>query len=209
MEEDSTAQSGLYKIAPTDNKGEFTVYCDMSEGWTVIQRRQDNTTDFYRDWQQYKTGFGEMDGNFWLGLEKIHRITQIESHELMITMVDHDDVSYVARYDLFKVDSEATDYQLEIGKYMGASSSAGNSLQLHDNEKFSTYDNDNDDSRKKNCAKKHHGAWWYKSCHESNLNGKYYYEGDYSASDADGIVWHGVGGYWHSLKTVVMAIRPV
>jgi len=89
---------------------------------------------------------------------------------------------------------------------MGASSSADNSLQLHDNENFSIYDNDNDHSCKKNCAER---AWWYKSCHESNLNDKYYYEGDYSAPDADGIVWHGVGGYWHSLKTVVMAIRPV
>ena len=209
MEEDSTAQSGLYRIALTDNKGEFTVCCDMSAGgWTIIQHRQDNTTDFYRDWQQYKTGFGNMDGNFWLGLENIHRITQTESHELMITMMDHDDVTFVARYNLFKVDSEATDYQLEIGNYIGASSTAGNSLQIHDNQKFSTYDNDNGVNPTKNCAEKHHGAWWYKNCHETNLNGKYYH-GDYSATDADGIVWYGVGGYWHSLKTVTMAIKPV
>ena len=86
-DDDNTAVSGLYTITLTDNQGEFTVYCDMSNnggGWTVIQRRSDNGTDFYRQWQQYKLGFGELNGNFWLGLEKIHRITQIENHELLI-----------------------------------------------------------------------------------------------------------------------------
>ena len=149
-----------------------------------------------------------MNGNFWLGLEKIHRLTQVESHELMITMVDHDDISYVAKYDLFKVDSEATDYQLQLGKYITASSTAGDSLKFHKNQRFSTYDNDNDVSTHKNCAETHHGAWWYKKCHDTNLNGKYYY-GDYTATDADGIVWYGVRGFWYSLKTVTMAIRPI
>jgi len=33
----------------------------------VFQRRQDNTTDFIRNWKDYKEGFGKLTGNFWLG----------------------------------------------------------------------------------------------------------------------------------------------
>ena len=183
-------------------------------GWTVIQRRESNTTDFYREWQEYKTGFGKMDGNFWLGLEKIHRITQIENHKLLVTMVDHDGATFTANYDLFKVDSSATDYQLDVGTYLKASSNAGDSLSIHDNQKFTTSDRDNDLNTSENCAVKYHGAWWYKGCYESNLNGRYH-AGDYGNHNgsnptavADGIVWFGTTGWWHSLKTVTMAIRP-
>ena len=183
-------------------------------GWTVIQRRESNTTDFYREWQEYKTGFGKMDGNFWLGLEKIHRITQIENHELLVTMVDHDGATFRANYDLFKVDSSATDYQLDLGNYLTASSDAGDSLSIHDNQKFTTLDRDNDQNTSYNCAIRYHGAWWYKGCYESNLNGRYHagdygnYDGKNPTAVADGIVWFGTTGWWHSLKTVTMAIRP-
>ena len=208
---DNTAVSGLYTITPTDNKGEFIVYCDMTNnggGWTVIQRREDNTTDFYRQWQEYKLGFGELDGNFWLGLEKIHRITQIENHELLITMVDPDDSTYTAKYNLFKIDSSTTDYQLDLGSYIQAGSDAGDSLSIHTKQKFTTLDNDNDKSPGENCAVTYHGAWWYNSCHESNLNGRYYNGNNPTAGFADGIVWYGVTGYHYSLKSVTMAIRP-
>ena len=173
MEYDNSASSGLYRIAPTDGKGEFTVCCEMNingGGWTVIQRRNDNSTDFYRDWQAYKTGFGGMDSNFWLGLEKIHRLTQIESHEVKFIMTNYENEMFVATYDLFKVDSEATDYQLEIGKYV---SSESNSLKMHKNHKFSTYDH-NDIDPNRNCAVKFHGAWWYKNCYQSIISLLFY-----------------------------------
>ena len=51
------------------------VYCDMESdggGWTVYQRRQDGSEDFYRDWDDYVSGFGDLTGEFWLGLEKIY-----------------------------------------------------------------------------------------------------------------------------------------
>ena len=52
-------------------------YCDMKPdggGWTVIQRRQDGSVDFYRNWTDYdyENRFGDLTGEFWLGFSKIH-----------------------------------------------------------------------------------------------------------------------------------------
>jgi hypothetical protein len=81
----------------------------------------------------------------------------------------------------------------------------GNSLNSHDGEKFSTYDQDNDVGYE-NCAANHHGAWWYWECATSNLNGRYKQAG----SDAPS--WE--NNYWNAwkngeaLKASVMMVRP-
>lgn len=44
-------------------------------------------------------------------------------------------------------------------------------------------------------------------CHSANLNGVYY-KGPYSAVTDNGVVWYTWHGWWYSLKSVVMKIRP-
>ena len=58
-------------------------------GWTVFQRRMDGTVDFYRNWSDYVKGFGTLDGEFWLGLSKINRLTNINS-SLYVDLEDFD-----------------------------------------------------------------------------------------------------------------------
>jgi hypothetical protein len=68
--------TGTYRIFPyQDNKG-IQVRCDMDTstgGWTVIQRRISDS-EFYKNWQDYKDGFGDLRTNFWLGNENINQI---------------------------------------------------------------------------------------------------------------------------------------
>jgi len=83
----------------------------------------------------------------------------------------------------------------------------GDSLSTHKNNKFSTKDQDNDLSASTSCANVYKGGWWYRECHDSNLNGLYL--GGPHTSFADGVNWKAWTGYHYSLKTSEMKIRPV
>ena len=70
--------SGVYTI-DRDGSGAFNVYCDqttVSGGWTVIQKRMDGSVNFNLTYNDYKHGFGNLVGEFWLGLDKINRLTR-------------------------------------------------------------------------------------------------------------------------------------
>lgn len=54
-----------------------------SLGWTVIQRRTDGSVDFYRDWNDYKAGFGDVEGEFWLGNDHIYQLTNQGEFQLL------------------------------------------------------------------------------------------------------------------------------
>ena len=70
---------------------------------------------------------------------------------------------------------------------------------------FSTKDQDNDVHQTGNCAVSFKGAWWYRNCHNSNLNGKYL-SGTHT-SYADGVEWYQWKGHYYSLKTTEMKLR--
>ena len=82
--------SGVYYIDP-DGLGEFRVFCDQTTaggGWTVFQKRFDGTVDFFRTWDDYRQGFGNLNGEFWLGLDKIYRLTASSSNKLRVDLED-------------------------------------------------------------------------------------------------------------------------
>ena len=85
----------------------------------MFQKRLDGSVDFYRDWAEYKRGFGNLSGEFWLGLENMYRLTSIESYKLRVDLEDFAGNTYYAEYDLFKVGSEGEKYKLSLGSYAG------------------------------------------------------------------------------------------
>ncbi|KFB48053.1 AGAP006743-PA-like protein [Anopheles sinensis] len=198
--------SGIYQIQPEKPfKKPMSVLCDQEYeggGWTVIQNRFDGSVNFYRDWNEYKEGFGHLEGEFWLGLDRIHQLTASKSHELVIVLEDYDGNKTYAKYDRFEIGDEGQKYVLKtLGTYSGT---AGDSLSNLNGMKFTTLDADND-TWAKNCAVEFTGAWWYAACHKSNLNGRYL-RGATKESWA-GLVWHTFRGENYSLKSSKMMIR--
>ncbi|XP_071947541.1 uncharacterized protein [Antedon mediterranea] len=196
--------SGEYVIQPSEGGPQINVYCDIREdgNWTVIQRRQDGSVDFYRNWTEYKEGFGNVNTEFWLGNEQINRLTADGNFELMVEMTDHLNVTKFAKYSQFHVGTEDSNYVLTISGYTGT---AGDSLaSLHNGQQFSTYDRDND-KFSGNCALAFKSAWWYNSCYDSNLNGVYLTPG--TADDVKGIGWWHFHRGFYSLKKTVMMVK--
>ena len=111
----------MYKIDP-DGKGEFEVFCDhrtAGAGWTVFQKRLDGSVDFFRGWDDYKRGFGNLNGEFWLGLDNIHRLTVSSSNKLRVDLEDVQGNTAFAEYSYFAVANETENYLLSVGNYSG------------------------------------------------------------------------------------------
>uniref|UniRef100_A0A6P7GKW1 Fibrinogen C domain-containing protein 1-B-like n=1 Tax=Diabrotica virgifera virgifera TaxID=50390 RepID=A0A6P7GKW1_DIAVI len=201
--------SGIYEIQPIGSNKLINVTCDMETrggGWTVIQRRIDGSVEFYRGWREYKFGFGDLNGELWLGLESIYHLTAFEANELLVELVDKDGISAYALYDSFAIGSEVEGYYLSTLK--GYSGDAGDSLSNHLGQKFTTLDLDQDQKPDGNCAEIFIGAWWYKNCYESHLNGKFRNIRWPAAYKYKGIVWFGFKNNEYFLSQARMLIRP-
>ena len=128
--ENGFTSSGVYTISPDGGKP-IQVLCDMTTdggGWTVFQRRLDGSVDFYRDWESYKNGFGDLNGEFWLGNDNLHRLTAFDDVTLRVDLEDFEGNKTYAEYTTFKVADEADKYRLLIGGYSGT---AGESMIYH------------------------------------------------------------------------------
>ena len=172
-------------------------------GWTVFQRRMDGSVVFYRNWNDYVHGFGNLSGEYWLGLSKIHRLANGSvSTKLRVDMRDKDGKSAYASYSTFYIGSSKTDYTLHVSGYSGT---AGNSLYFNNLKRFSTKDNDNDQNSVYPCAIGAGGAWWYPetygSCGLCDLNGRY------GSDQSIAVGWVTWKGHWYSLSFTEMKVR--
>ncbi len=85
---------------------------------------------------------------------------------------------------------------------------AGDSLEWSNGMKFSTKDRDNDRRSSvtdNNCAVLYKGAWWYRDCHRSHLNGQYLKAGQKFST---GINWYNWKNDMRSMMKTEMKIRP-
>lgn len=169
--------------------------------WIVIQQRVDGTLNFAQNWNTYKSGFGSISANFWLGNENIHLLTNAASYWLRIELMAGDNRWYSAEYADFRIKNEGNKYQLELSGYTGdyqdpmSYPSSYSDSQYGMN--FSTIDVDNDSSGAVNCSGITGGGWWFSSCGVSCLNCKY---GQWFA-------WAGFPSPTFYLKTARMMIK--
>ncbi|XP_033934005.1 microfibril-associated glycoprotein 4-like [Pseudochaenichthys georgianus] len=205
---DNTRPSGVYTIYPIGSISAVQVTCDMDSldgRWTVFQRRLDGSVNFYRPWDQYKTGFGNAFGEYWLGLETLSHLTLRKKYELLVGMEDFEGGKVFARYASFSVDPEASGFTLHVSGFTDGG--AGDSMSYHNGQKFSTFDKDQD-SWTSNCARSFLGGFWYNDCHYTNLNGVYIWGAD-STIYGIGVNWYTWKGDDYSLKSISMKVRPV
>ncbi|RUS77396.1 hypothetical protein EGW08_014842, partial [Elysia chlorotica] len=92
------------------------ILCDTHTdggGWIVIQRRAKGDVDFYRDWTSYRDGFGSLTGDFWIGNEAIHKLTDAHPYELRID-ARHEGKELFAEYSSFRISGEEDNFSLSL-----------------------------------------------------------------------------------------------
>ncbi|XP_030567213.1 angiopoietin-related protein 7 isoform X2 [Drosophila novamexicana] len=203
------AVNGILKLQLTPESESFYVPCE-DDGWTVIMNRSSDDISFERSWLEYKEGFGNLAGDFFIGLDKLHALTSSALHELRIWLQDFDGNVAIAGYDSFAISGERELYALSLlGNYQAqVQPPAGDSLSYHAGAKFSTFDNDNDNCLECSCAQRHKAGGWFNACGTSNLMGVYHAQGHEQAGET-GIYWDTFQGKDYSLRRVKMLIRPV
>ena len=183
-------QSGVYYIY--HDRKEIKVYCLMKEkhGWIAIQQRLVGSVDFYRDWAEYRNGFGNPATDYYLGNELIHQLTYGRQIKIAIIGQDFNDELRVLYFDGFYIENEQSGYKIHAGAFSTDSpspQSLANNWLEKDGVSFSTKDNENDRHSVVHCAVKFKTAGWLTSCFKLNFNGP-------SSVDEDiqnwiGIVW--------------------
>ncbi|KAL9702487.1 hypothetical protein quinque_006005 [Culex quinquefasciatus] len=174
--------------------------------WTIIHSRYDGSISFNRSWAEYRAQFGRLPGEYWMGLEALHQLTKSGEYELLVLLKGFDGTVKTAMYDSFWVGSEAANYRLALGPFVGGD--AGDSFSGASGQMFSTYDRDNDRSLCASCAEVLHSGWWFKDCADANLNGLYvssmvHEERSYGTS----MNWWGFGRDYQGLKEAAMMVR--
>lgn len=154
-----------------------------------MQQHVDGSNFFNRTWSEFKAGFGNTSGNYWLGNEQLHTLTQDNKYKLRFELQSNaSGLWYWAEYDTFTVGDESTQYTLTVGGFTGnVTVDAMNSGSIQNGMKFSTKDRDNDRDSGINCAPSRGGGFWYNSCGWCYVNGAggYFYWAYMSSSSSE------------------------
>jgi len=133
----------------------------------LVQQNIDGSNFFNRSWAEFKVGFNDSRGNYWLGNERLHRLTNSGRHKLRFDLQARGNLSwYYAEYSTLIVLSEGSNYSVTVSGYSG---NAGDAFSYNDGMMFTTFDRDNDLHRI-NCAANNGGGFWYKACSNANVN---------------------------------------
>ena len=150
--------------------GTANIYCNMitdDGGWIVIQRNRKNSQlSFNKNWREYEEGFGNLNKDFWAGLELMHTLTQRGQWEMRVDYQKNEKTWSYLHYNQFSVGSASEEYPLTVGGFSGVGT---DQFAYQNGMKFSTPDNDND-KKSTNCAAEYKSGWWHNNCYQININ---------------------------------------
>lgn len=137
--------------------------------WVVIMNRYNGELSFNRSWSEYKTGFGKLDSEFWIGNDNINALSVAGYSVLRIEIQAKSSGKwYYSQYDGFGLSSESDGYAIQLGTYKGNVSdcfkNGRDAFRNIDGYKFSTPDVDNDSKRDISCAGAYAAGWWFNEC---------------------------------------------
>ena len=72
-----------------------------------------------RTWADYRSGFGDLFGEFWLGNNNIFLLTNQASYKLRVDLWDFNSTRRHAQYMYFKIGGERDRYRLTVLNYTG------------------------------------------------------------------------------------------
>ncbi|XP_013417870.1 microfibril-associated glycoprotein 4-like [Lingula anatina] len=103
---------GQYLIRPDPSQPVVKVWCDMTDspgGWTVFFKRYDDSVNFHsHNWAGYKAGFGDASGEYFIGLETLHGLTQLATTTLKVDLWGNNNAFKYAEYSSFAVGAGKT-----------------------------------------------------------------------------------------------------
>jgi ficolin len=134
---------------------------DADGGWTRIFNKVDRTSAFDGTWNSYRSPFGNLLGNYWIGLDNMHSLTADFRMKVRFELTSDRGAPNFIEYATFRVLSESDKYQLILSTKIGGN--LFDNADYHTNMPFSTPDRDNDLSGS-NCARSLSGGWWFQSC---------------------------------------------
>ena len=215
-----SATSGLYAIKyPCAESGrlssvaKFTVYCNMETnggGWIVIQRRNASMggVNFVRNWVDYERGFGDMDGEFWIGLETIYELTKQGTMQMQVSVWNESNNAITWNYPNFQISGPDLYYELSQSARSGNGDGSYGAFDYgySPGMQFSTYDY----KPYGRCAFVSQGGWWYYNCNYANPNGRHQ-PADIRGMDPplrQRLVWRTSSSTYNIYTNSEMRIRP-
>ena len=154
----------------------MNVRCNMEVdggGWIVFQRQFYPLLEFNRIWTAFKSGFGDVSGQFWLGNDLIHEMTTSKNHYVLMYARMVDGTEVISKYGSFYIENESELYRMHFNETLleGVHSffDTKDNLKNSNGMAFTTIDNDNDLNPKKNCAVTFTGAGWPQRCSPINF----------------------------------------
>ena len=149
-----------------------------------------STSGFFNlPWTQYQQGFGSPTSLYWIGLDRLHQLTQRHC-QVRFDLQDINGTWCYAQYSSFSVGDSSSNYMLTIGGWSG--DTGFDAMAYSNGRQFTTYDADHDGWVGGNCASNSGGGFWYGGCANAFIT---------ISSSSDYFAWY-ISTGWMQLNVV-------